>query len=128
MLKLQYTENSLFMEQVTLSLEALIAQRVMLAVRCGQSLHVQPGRASFLLPIGVEGLTQLEAALQLEQSGHISITPVDAEYVEISLQGTWIAQSAEAEEGAFITAASDRSEFYIYKLWQATQATVSYLA
>lgn len=128
MLKLQYTETGLFMERIAGTLEDLIAQRVLLAVRSGQALHVEPGQASFLLPVAVEGLTQLELALQLERSGHISMTAVDAEFVEISVQGTWIAESVEAEEGTFLTAVTDRTEFFVYKLWQISQSQVSYLA
>ncbi|MEB3337777.1 MAG: hypothetical protein VKJ46_09960 [Leptolyngbyaceae bacterium] len=128
MLKLQYTENGLFMERVTVSLAELVAQRVTLALRLGQSLHMEPGRASFLLPNQLEGLTQLELALQIEQHAPITLSPVDGEFVEVSVQGTWLAACAEAEEGIFLTTVNDRAEFFVYKLWQATQAQVSYLA
>jgi hypothetical protein len=128
MLKLQYTENGLFMERVIESLEALIAQRVVLTVRAGQTLHIQPSHASFLLPANTSGLVQLELALRMEASQYIAITSVDTDSVEISLSGTWIAETADAEDGIFLTTVSDRTEFFIYELWQVTQAKVSYLA
>ena len=126
MLKLNYSESGLHMERVTISLEELVQKRAILALRAGQSLYVEPGRASFLLPADVPGLTQLELALRMEQN--ISLCPVDAEFVEVSLEGTWIAPCAHAHEGTFVTAVSDRAEFFVYKLWQATQSQVSSLA
>jgi hypothetical protein len=128
MLKLQYTENELFMERVTESLEALITQRVVLTIRAGQALHVQPSNASFLLPADTTGLVQLELALRMETSQYVAVTSVDADSVEVSLSGTWIAETADAEEGVFLTTASDRAEFFIHELWQITQTKVSYLA
>lgn len=128
MLKLNYTENGLFMERLAVPLEVLIAQRVLLAVRSRQPLTVQPGRSAFLLPMNVDGLNQLELALRLERTQHIDVTPLDEEYVEISIEGTWLAQDAAAVEGTFITAVSDRTEFFVYKLWQVSQSRVSFLA
>ena len=127
MLKLNYTESGLYMERVNVSLEELLTQRLILTLRTGQSIYVEPGKAAFLLPADVPTLTQLESALGMEQSQNISVSPVDA-FVEVSLEGTWIAESAEAHEGTFITALTDRTEFFVYKLWQATQFQVSSLA
>jgi hypothetical protein len=128
MLKLTYTEVGLHLERIAAPLETLVAQRVVLALRAGQRLHIEPGKASFLLPIDVPGLANLEMALRLEQSQVITVTPVDDEFVEVSVQGSWIAESADAHEGMFITAFSDRTEFFVLKLWQATQSQVSSLA
>jgi hypothetical protein len=128
MLKLTYTEAGLHMERIAAPLEVLIAQRVVLAVRSGQKLYVEPGKASFLLPADAPGLTQLEMALRSEANPTIAITPVDDEFVEVSVAGSWVAESAEAHEGMFITAFADRSEFFVYKLWCATQTHVSSLA
>jgi hypothetical protein len=124
MLKLTYTEAGLHMERVATSLEVVVAQRVILAVRFGQPLFVEPGRAAFLLPAAAPELAHLTIAIQLMQSQAIAIAPVDEQFVEVSVWGSWIAATAEAHEGAFITALSDRAEFFIYKLWQATQAQV----
>ncbi|MBD2095683.1 hypothetical protein H6F90_11005 [Trichocoleus sp. FACHB-591] len=53
MLKLNYTENGLYMERLMASPELAIAQRVVLAMRLGQFLQVEPGHASFLLSADV---------------------------------------------------------------------------
>lgn len=128
MLKLTYIEDGLHLERMTASLDVLIAQRVLLALRAGHTLYVEPGQAAFLLPAAVPGLTHLELALKLDRSQSITVTAVDHAFVEISLQGSWIAEHHDAHEGMFVTACSDRAEFFIYKLWQMTQLQVSSMA
>jgi hypothetical protein len=128
MLKLTYTDVGLYMERIAASLETLVSQRVVLALRAGQSLHVEPGKASFLLPADAPGLRHLETTLNLRIRQDITITPVDNEFVEMSVNGIWIAQTAEAYEGMFVTALCDRTEFFVYKLWQSTQTGVSSFA
>jgi len=125
MLKLTYTEFGLHLERVTVSLETLVYQRVVLALRMGQPLHVEPSRAAFLLSIEVPGFAELETLARLERVATLSITPVDDQFVEVSVQGSWIASTAEAHSGMFVTALSDRTEFFVYKLWQATQRQAS---
>ena len=124
MLKLTYTDDGLHMERVATALEAIVAQRVTLALRFSQKLHIEPGQASFLLPSDAPGLVNLEMALRLEPFQSTTIAPVDDEFVEVSVRGSWIAEGAEAQEGMFVTAFSDRAEFFVYKLWQETQVHV----
>lgn len=127
MLKFTYTEAGMYLERVAMALEKLVAQRALLALRTGQKLYVEPGRAAFLLPADVAELKQLQAVLQDELSQVMTITPVDLEFVEVSLEGHWLAETAEAQEGVFIATISDRTEVFVYKLWQATQFRVSSL-
>jgi len=128
MLKLSYTEDGLYMERVLTSPELAIAQRVILAMRLGQSLQVEPGHASFLLPADVPELEQLEKSLRQECRGRVTVIAVDDEFVEVSLSGSWIAESKEAHEGMFLSIMGDRTEFFLYKLWQMSEAHVSSLA
>lgn len=128
MLKWIYTEAGLHLEQVSSSLESLIAQRVLLAMRTNQTLHVEPGRASFLVPVNTLGLASLEMSLQLEARSEIAVEVVDDRFVEISLHGSWIAESADIQEGMLITAFSEGIEFFVYELWQVSQTYVSSLA
>jgi hypothetical protein len=126
MLKLHCTDNELFMEHITGSaLEIVVAQRVMLAIRSGQPLHVEPGQASFLLPANTSGLAQLNHP-------GINIDPVDNEFVEVTVPGTWLAERTDAEEGVFMMALTDgrdanRTEALLYQLWQSTQPLLSAL-
>lgn len=127
MLKLNYTESGLHLEWLSISVEALLLQRLTLALRIERSLYVESGKAAFLLPADVSGLAQLKQVLETEPDFALEIFTVDAEFVEVSLQGSWIAENAEAHEGTFITVMSDRLEFLVYKLWQATHQPVSFL-
>lgn len=128
MLKLNYTEMGLYMERTMVTPELLIAQRVALAMRLGQSLQVEPGHASFLLPADLLELQQLELALQRDRSATVAVIPVDHQFVEVSLCGSWIAENQAAHEGMFLTLMSDRTEFFIYKLWQMSSVQISSLA
>jgi hypothetical protein len=137
MLKLNYTDVGLYMERAMTNPELLIAQRVLLAMRLGQSLHVEPGRASFLLPTNIPELEVLEMALQREYGSAVTLIAVDEEYVEVGISGSWIAEDKDAHEGMFLTVmsvypeggtASHRTEFLIYKLWQMSEARISSLA
>jgi len=127
MLKLTYTEDGLHLERIAAPLETLIVQRVVLAMRAGQTLHIEPGRASFLLPLTAPGLDYLERVLRLEQSQVIIVTPVDSAFVEVSLQGSWIAETAAAQEGMFVATVTDFAELLVYKLWRLTQLQLSAL-
>ena len=127
MLKLNYTDYGLFLEQVAASLDAVAAQRVMLAVNVGETLHLEPGRAAFLLPVELPGITQLKSMLRTNTADEIALATVDDEYVEVSLKGTWIASSANDEAGTFMTALAPESELLIYHLWQVTQRPTAYL-
>jgi len=128
MLKLNYTDVGLFMERTMTNPELLIAQRVLLAMRLGRSLHVELGRASFLLPADIPELKVLEMALNREYGSVITLTAVDEEFVEVGLSGSWIAEDKDAHEGMFLAVMSDRNEFLIYKLWQMSEAHISSLA
>ena len=128
MLKLTYTEFGLHLERVTVSLETLVCQRVVLALRMSQALHVEPSRAAFLLSVEAPGFADLEKLVRSDRVAVLSIAPVDEGFVEVSVQGSWIANTAEAHSGMFVTALSDRVEFFVYKLWQATHLQVSPLA
>ncbi len=129
MLKLTYTEVGLNLERITVPVdnlvETLISQRVVLAVRTGQAICVQPGRASFLVPVNSVNLKEFKATVQGETIRSIDLTSVDHEFYEISLRGTWVAGSHEAYEGMFVTSLNDRIELFIDRLWSSTQVKAS---
>jgi hypothetical protein len=142
MLKLNYTDVGLYMERTMTNPELLIAQRVLLAMRLGRlprrgncfaPLHVEPGRASFLLPADIPQLQVLERALHQEYGTAVTLIAVDEEFVEVGISGSWIAEDKDAHEGVFLAVMSDslsetlreRTEFLIYKLWQMSEVHIS---
>lgn len=127
MLKLTYTEMNLRLERLADSLEEVVTQRVVLAIRTGQPFHIEPSCAAFLLPVGLPGLTSLKAAIEQEQVDSVAVLPADTVSVEVNLRGTWLASTSQAHEGIFLSALSDRTEFLVHRLWQMTQAKASFL-
>ncbi|MBN3962023.1 alr0857 family protein [Nostoc sp. NMS8] len=128
MLKLTYTESSFDLECVTLSLEEWVAQRVILALRVGQSLCIEPNTASFLLPVDLPGVELLRAEVKRDDREIIALCACDAEYLEVTLRGSWLSDSSKDSVGVFFTAMSDRAEFFLHKLWQEAQSCASVLS
>ncbi len=121
MLKLTYTESSFYLECLTQSLEEWVAQRVILSLRVGQSLFIEPITASFLLPIDLPGVELLKVEVKKGDREIIALSGCDAEYMEVTLRGSWLSNSSEDAVGVFFTTMSDRAEFFLQKLWQEAQ-------
>ncbi len=117
MLKITYTENGFYLEHLKENLEAWIAKRVLLCWRAATSIYVEPSTASFLLPQDVPYLDQLKTL----ESGHRDVIELifnEDNFLEVCLQGTWVTAEEDSEEGVFICALGDRTEFFLYQLWQ----------
>jgi hypothetical protein len=127
MLKLTYMETGFHLEHLAQSLEDWVSARVMLALRVGNGVCVQPSTASFLLPADLPELAQLQIEARREGSEIIQMSVCDADYVEVCLYGTWLSAGSGCGEGVFVTAMSDRTEFFLFKLWQDSQVCTSSL-
>lgn len=125
MLKLTYIETGFHLELLAKSLEEWIAMRVILALRVGECICVEPSTASFLLPANSPGLDLLEAEVQRQETDIIALSACDAEYVEVILKGTWLASDLESAEGVFVAVLSHSSEFFLLKLWHEAQISAS---
>jgi hypothetical protein len=119
MLKLTYTENGFYLERLAQPLEEWVTARVILALRAGTSLCVEPSTASFLLPAAIPQLRHLERHQEGEDA--IAISLCDAEYIEVTLNGTWMTSSSDGTEGVFVASLSYAVEFFLIKLWEETQ-------
>jgi hypothetical protein len=128
MLKLTYTESSFDLECLTLSLEEWVAQRVILSLRVGQSLCIEPSTASFLLPVDLPGVEVLRAEVKRDDREIIALCASDTQYMEVTLQGSWLSDSSKDAVGVFFTTMSDRAEFFLHKLWQEAQACASVMS
>ena len=122
MLKITYTETGFNLEYLADSLEQLVMRRVILAMRLGESVLVEPSTASFLLRVDLPSLNLLEAEAVGNDSEKIELCVADEDYIEVTLQGTWIASNSHMAEGLFVTTMSDRTELYLFKCWEQTQA------
>lgn len=128
MLKLTYSESDLSIEHSTSSLESFVTQRVVLALRLGLRLCVEPSRAAFLIPMDLPDLPALKLAFQVEPTDAIALCPVDKDYLEVSLQGVWLANYDQAHAGIFVCAIAPAMELLTYRLWQTAQAKVTFLS
>ena len=125
MLKLTYTERSFYLECLSLSLEEWVAQRVILALRVGQSICVETSTASFLLPVDFPGVERLKAEVKRNDSEIMELSTCDSEYLEVTLRGSWLSDGSKDAVGVFVTTMSDRTEFFLHKIWQEAQACAS---
>ncbi len=119
MLKLTYTEHGFYLEHLAQSLEEWVTARVILALRAGSRLCVEPSTASFLLPADMPQLRHLER--QQEGEDAIALCVCDADYIEVNLQGTWMTSDSEGDAGIFVTSMSYAVEFFLLKLWEESQ-------
>jgi hypothetical protein len=125
MLKLTYTENDFYLEHLHESLENWVAKRTLLCLRTANSIYVEPSTASFLLSVDLAYLSDLEV-LKAENGKRLDLTicgataPAkrDREWIEVSLQGTWIAEREDSQEGIFVSVLSEKAETRLYELWQ----------
>ncbi|MCU0543893.1 MAG: hypothetical protein MUE44_17220 [Oscillatoriaceae cyanobacterium Prado104] len=125
MLKLTYTETGFNLERLVQSPEQLVALRVVLAMRVGHSICVEPSTAAFLLPANLPELSLLETEARRDSTDSIALCVADADCVEVTLRGTWISGESESADGVFATVLSDRAEFLVLKLWSDTLAAAS---
>ncbi len=125
MLKLIYTDTGLHLEPLTQTLEAWVTARLLLSLRSGTPLYVESSTACFLLPATLPPLAALAAAAQADESAAIAISRCDAECVEVSFPGTWLAESAESDTGLFVATLPDALEGCLYQAWQAAIATAA---
>jgi len=132
MLKLNYTDLGLHMEHVTASVDVIVAQYVLVAMRLGKSMHVEQSRASFLMPADSIVLDQLQDVLRRDSdttsAGEVAIEPVDHAFVEVSMSGTWMSESLDGDVGIFLTSFDPQTEYLLHQLWQETQRQTSLLS
>jgi hypothetical protein len=117
MLKFTYTESGIHLEYLNQTLEELISLRFILAMRVGDRLIAEPGTASFLLPAS-RPLQHRLITIALSEENLTSPCPVDTDFVEISLRGTWLSSSMDYGEGLFLTELGEYSERSLLEIWR----------
>lgn len=122
MLKITYLENEIYLEYLQKSVEAWKADRILVNLRAAASIYIESSIASLILPINFSELKNLGKLAKIEP---IDLIFCDDEYVEVSLSGTWVAQSQTSETGIFVCELSPESECFLYQLWQESQIETS---
>ncbi|MGB3311171.1 MAG: alr0857 family protein [Nodosilinea sp.] len=121
MLKLTYSDADLLVEQLDLSVEAVVTQRSIVALRAGQPLFVQPGYGAFALPADLPGVARLKALGQ----GAIDVAPCDTDWLEITLRGTWLTNTATRVEGILVADLGRTLEGQLVDLWRRSLSWVA---
>ena len=124
MLKLTYTDNNFDLEHLDDHLDNWLNLRVVLCLRASTSIYVEPSTASFSIPKDLPYWKEINT-LKLENNQNIEINVSDAEYLEISLGGTWVTSDETSEEGVFISSLSTKTEILLTQLWQVAQKSTS---
>ena len=124
MLKLTYTDNNFSIERLSEPLEDWLNIRILLCLRAATSIYVEPSTASFLIPTNLPYWEDLKA-LNLENEEIIELNVCDTEYLEVSLQGTWITSEENSNEGVFVCVLSTKAELLLNQLWQEAQISTS---
>jgi hypothetical protein len=119
MLKLIYTETSLILEYLPDLLEDWVSQRVVLAMRVGNSVSIEPSTASFVVSADLPQLKTLESMMDRELMHAIALADSEVGFREISVAGLWL-EEEEPEAGMFVTSLGNGVDTLIFQLWQAS--------
>ncbi len=122
MLKLTYTETSFYLERLTQPLENWVQGRVIFAIRVGQRLCLEPYTASFLLPVDLPGVNTLKTQARKDDTEVLNVCSCDAEFIEVTLKGSWLSNTCETATGVFVTNMNDCTEVFLQKLWLEAQS------
>ena len=128
MLKFTYTETGFHLERLAESVETIIARRTILSVRAGERVIVEPSNGSFLLPADVPTLSHLLETIRQDKTGTIEFCKADENDIEVSLEGVWLAEDPDREEGIFLANASDRLESLLFLCWREALFSASFVS
>ena len=126
MLKITYTETGFNLEYLTESLETWVGKRTLVSLRAATSIYVEPYTASLIFNANLPYLKDLKTLT--EDNETMELTACDDEYLEVSLQGTWVSSQENSEEGVFVCEMNQNIEFFFNKLWQESQLGASVMS
>jgi hypothetical protein len=126
MLKITYSDADLLIESLALTVETVVAQRTMVALRLGETIVVEPARGSFLLPGDLPGIAALISFTRPLVEVDVEVCdrspdPCQPIWLEVTLHGTWVAHGATTAEGILLAELAPAIEQQILKLWQHSQ-------
>ena len=116
MLKITYSDSDVVVEQLAIAVDVMVAQRSIVALRAGQSLVMQPSYGSFTVPTGLPGIDQLTCHSQ--GCSQVEVALCDADWVEITLRGTWLADHPASDVGILVAELGNALEQQVADLWQ----------
>jgi hypothetical protein len=124
MLKLTYTSTGVTLERSVESLDVVMRRRILLGLRMGQPLGMEPTSVSLMVNRSVPALKALMNAVASAPASTLRLVPRMAQ-VEMQLQGYWLAQQEPLGEGIFMMNLDSTLENHLVNIWQASQQDAS---
>jgi hypothetical protein len=125
MLKITYTSTGATLEHSYESLESIIRRRVLLNLRVGNPLGLEPTSVSLLVSQSLPTLKALVGAIAHTPTQALELIQKGAAQVEMRLQGYWLAQQEKPGEGIFFANFDPILECHLVKIWRESQQDVS---
>ena len=125
MLKLTYTSMGVTLERSVEPLATALRRRVLLGLRTGAPLLLEPTSISLLVDHALPALRHLRACIDDAPTQTVQLIHKNATQIELQLQGYWLAQPEQVGEGIFFPNLNDGLEDPLVELWQSTYQDVS---
>ena len=125
MLKLTYTSTGVTLERSVEPFEAVIRQRVLLGMRIGEPVGLEPTSVSLLVSHSLPALKGLMTVIVQTPTNALELIQKGAAQVEMRLKGYWLTQSENPGEGIFLMNAEPVLEGYLVNIWQSSHQDAS---
>lgn len=125
MLKLTYTSTGVTLERSVESFEATIRRRVLLGLRIGEPVGLEPTSISLLVSRSLPALKGLMAMISETATHPLQLIQKGSAQVEMRLQGYWLAQPEKHGEGIFFLNVEPALEGHLINIWQASHQDAS---
>jgi hypothetical protein len=125
MLKLTYTSTGVTLERSVESFEAAIRQRVLLGLRIGEPVGLEPTSISLLVSHSLPALKGLMGAISKTPTNALELIQKGTAQIEMRLQGYWVAQQENLGEGIFFINTDPALENHLVQIWQSSHRDAS---
>lgn len=125
MLKLTYTSTGVTLERSVESFEAAIRQRVLLGLRIGEPVGLEPTCISLLVSHSLPALKGLMGEISQTPTHALELIHKGTTQVEMRLQGYWLAQQGNPGVGIFFINTDPALENHLVKIWQSSHQDAS---
>jgi hypothetical protein len=131
MLKLTYTSTGVTLERSVESFEVTLRRRVLLGLRIGEPVGLEPTSISLRVSRSLPAVQGLMGAIATHQESvdipthTLQLIQKEAAQVEMRLQGYWLAQQENPGEGIFFLNLEPILEGHLVNIWQASHQDAS---
>jgi hypothetical protein len=125
MLKLTYTSTGVILERSVESFEATLRRRVLLGLRIGEPVGLEPTSISLRVSRSLPALQGLMGEIADIPTHTLQLIQKEAAQVEMRLQGYWLAQQENPGEGIFLLNLEPILEGHLVNIWQASHQDAS---